>query len=140
MTLLLLVAGACSIPHWPVDRPMSSDYGIRFRGILPEIHQGVDIPAAEGTPVLAMLSGRVLFAGSMRGYGMTIILQHGRGTQSLYAHLSGIDVHTGDVVSARQPIGRVGRTGNATAAHLHFEIRRSGRTEDPVPLLGRRPG
>jgi murein DD-endopeptidase MepM/ murein hydrolase activator NlpD len=135
-----VVCTACSIPRWPVDAPMSSAYGLRFRSILPEIHRGVDIPAPEGTPVLAMTHGRVEFAGTMSGYGLTIILQHGRHTRSLYAHLSAVDVRLGDEVKGRQPIGRVGRTGNATAPHLHFEVVRWGRTEDPVPLLGRRPG
>lgn len=109
-------------------------------GWLPEMHHGVDIPAPEGTPVLAMSNGRVTYAGTMSGYGNVVILQHGGGTQSLYAHLSAIDVSTGDEVRGRQTIGRVGSTGNATGPHLHFEVIRWGRAEDPVPLLGRRPG
>jgi murein DD-endopeptidase MepM/ murein hydrolase activator NlpD len=137
---LTLVASACSIPRWPVDRPMSSAWGLRLDGWMPEIHHGVDIPAPEGTPVLAMSSGRVAFAGTMSGYGNVVILQHGGGTQSLYAHLSAIDVSAGDEVRGRQTIGRVGSTGNATGPHLHFEVIRWGRAEDPVPLLGRRPG
>jgi len=119
---------------------MSSAYGVRLEGVLPSIHRGVDIPAPEGTPVLAMADGRVAFAGNMNGYGNVVILQHGGATRSLYAHLATIDVAAGEEVRGRQTLGTVGHTGNATGPHLHFEVTRWGHTEDPVPLLGRRPG
>ncbi len=136
-TLLLV---GCSIPRWPIEGRLTSPYGLRFRGIAPDIHPGVDIAAPHGTPVLAMNGGRVAFAGAMQGYGQVIILEHDANLHTLYAHLSEILVRAGDAVRGRDPIGRVGATGNATAPHLHFEVRRWGRQEDPVPLLGRRPG
>jgi murein DD-endopeptidase MepM/ murein hydrolase activator NlpD len=111
-----------------------------MRGIFPEIHDGVDVQVPEGTPVHAMRRGRVTHAGALGAYGLTVILDHGGGTESLYAHLSRIDVATGEDVSDDQPVGLSGSTGNATGPHLHFEIRRGGRAEDPVWLLGGRPG
>jgi murein DD-endopeptidase MepM/ murein hydrolase activator NlpD len=135
-----LLISACAIPHWPVEGRLTSPYGLRFRGISPDIHPGVDIAAPSGTPVHAMKPGRVVFAGTMSGYGLTVILQHGTSMRTLYAHLSEILVRSGEEVSRSSPIGRVGATGNATAPHLHFEVRRWGRQEDPVPLLGRQPG
>ena len=138
--LLLLATAGCALPRWPVEAPMTSPYGLRFRGWTPDIHEGVDIAVPEGTPVRAMKAGRVAHAGSLGGYGLTVILQHGPNVQSLYAHLSRVDVRTGQSVAGRDVIGLSGRTGNATGPHLHFEVRRWGRSEDPVPLLGRPPG
>jgi murein DD-endopeptidase MepM/ murein hydrolase activator NlpD len=135
----LALAGACTLPRWPIEGPMTSPYGLRFRGMSPDIHPGVDIAAAEGTPVRAMKPGTVVFAGSMTGYGLTVILEHGSGLRTLYAHMSALEVEAGQALRGRDVIGRVGRTGNATAPHLHFEIRQRGHQVDPVPLLGRRP-
>jgi len=141
--LMLVCAGAvmtgCSIPRWPVEGTMTSPYGIRLRGWTPGLHHGVDVAAPEGTPIRAMKNGRVEYAGSMGGYGLTVILSHGGTTRSLYAHMSRIDVRAGDRVRGGQVIGAVGRTGNATGPHLHFEIQRWGRPEDPVWLLGSFP-
>ena len=137
---LVLLICACAIPHWPVDGRLTSPYGLRFRGISPDIHPGVDVAAPAGTPVHAMKPGRVVFASTMSGYGLTVILQHGASTHTLYAHLSEILVRSGEEVNGSTAIGRVGATGNATAPHLHFEVLRWGQQEDPVPLLGGRPG
>jgi murein DD-endopeptidase MepM/ murein hydrolase activator NlpD len=131
---LLLMTG-CSIPQWPVAGTVTSPYGLRLRGWSPDLHRGVDVAAPEGTPVLAMKSGRVEFAGNRGGYGLTVVLEHGS-TRTLYAHLSRIDVGAGQRVRGGDVIGAVGRTGNATGPHLHFEVVRWGRPEDPVPLLG----
>ena len=130
----------CSIPRWPIEGRLTSPYGLRFRGISPDVHPGVDIAAPSGTPVRAMKNGRVTFAGTMQGYGITVILEHGPGMRTLYGHLSEAHVRAGDEVRGRDVIGLVGATGNATAPHLHFEVRRWGRQEDPVPLLGGMPG
>ena len=75
----------------------------------------------------------------MRGYGRVVMLQHGPRLRTVYAHLSEILVRKGDVVQGGQAIGKSGSSGNASGAHLHFEIRRWGREEDPVPLLGGLP-
>lgn len=132
---------SCSIPRWPVEGPMTSPYGLRMRGgLLPELHRGVDVYVPEGTPVLAMKDGDVVFAGAWGSYGLAIVLQHGGGVRSLYAHLSSVDVSAGDRVRGRQQIGLSGSTGNATGPHLHFEVLRHGFAVDPVPLLGRWPG
>jgi murein DD-endopeptidase MepM/ murein hydrolase activator NlpD len=142
LRILLCVAVlglGCAVPRWPVAGPLTSAYGLRWRGLLPELHSGADVYVAEGTPVAAMAGGRVTQAGAFGAYGLTVVLDHGGGTQSLYAHLSQIDVAVGDEVRGRQIIGLSGSTGNATGPHLHFEIRRRGRPEDPVPLLGRKP-
>jgi murein DD-endopeptidase MepM/ murein hydrolase activator NlpD len=137
--LVLLVFASCTIPRWPVNGTLTSPYGLRFRGASPDLHPGVDIAAPTGTPVLAMKPGTVIFAGTMSGYGLTVRVDHGRGLRTLYGHLSRIDVSTGQEVEHQQVLGAVGATGNATAPHLHFEITRGGRQEDPVPLLGDHP-
>ncbi len=134
------VTSACSVPRWPVDAPMSSAFGLRLRGILPEIHRGVDIPVPVGTEVRAMADGRVRFAGTMRGFGTVVWIDHGVRVLSIYAHLSELRVQAGARVSAGQTIALSGATGDVTAPHLHFEVWRGGRAVDPVPLLGGRPG
>jgi murein DD-endopeptidase MepM/ murein hydrolase activator NlpD len=135
LALLLLVTG-CSIPRWPVDGDISSPYGVRRNGFDFRVHRGVDIPLPVGTPVRAMAPGRVRFAGTMDGYGRTVILEHSGRTRTLYAHLSEIHVQTGQVLAGRPVIGLSGATGRVTGPHLHFEVQRFGQAEDPVPLLG----
>jgi murein DD-endopeptidase MepM/ murein hydrolase activator NlpD len=123
-----------------VEGEMSSPFGLRFRGILPSVHHGVDVPLPVGTPVRAVLPGRVRFAGEMRGYGRVVWLEHRRGTLTVYAHLSELRVRTGENVRRDQEIGRSGATGDITGPHLHFEVWKGGRPVDPVHFLGRRPG
>ncbi|HSJ15171.1 MAG TPA: M23 family metallopeptidase [Longimicrobiales bacterium] len=137
--LALALVSSCSLPRWPVSGTMTSPFGLRFRGWRPDVHEGVDISAPRGTPVRAMRAGEVLFAGRQGGYGLVVILAHGTNVRSLYAHLSRIDVAKGQRVRAGEGIGAVGQTGNATGPHLHFEVWRWGRPEDPVPLLGGMP-
>ncbi|MCI0433668.1 MAG: M23 family metallopeptidase [Gemmatimonadetes bacterium] len=86
-----------------------------------------------------MRSGRVTHAGPLGAYGLTVEIDHGGDVTSLYGHLSRIDVAAGTSVERGRVLGLSGRTGNATAPHLHFEIRRWGRPEDPIPLLGGPP-
>jgi murein DD-endopeptidase MepM/ murein hydrolase activator NlpD len=138
--LLSLYLGACSIPRWPVQGPLVSPFGIRFRGIVPELHRGVDIRVPDSTEVHAMARGRVRFAGTMTGYGLVVWLDHRGGVMSVYGHLAAIRVTTGERVTGDQVIALTGRSGNATGPHLHFEVWRHGREVDPVPLLGRFPG
>jgi murein DD-endopeptidase MepM/ murein hydrolase activator NlpD len=140
LVLATLVVAGCAVPTWPVEGRLSSSFGMRRQGgFIPGIHHGVDIPLPVGTPVRAMLPGRVRFAGTMRGYGEVIWLEHRSGTLTVYAHLSEIDVRTGQQVVGRQIIGRSGASGNVTGPHLHFEVWKGGRPVDPVLVLGRPP-
>lgn len=138
--LCLLAAGGCSLPRWPVDAPMTSAFGLRLRGIRPDLHRGVDLGVPEGTPVRAMAGGTVRFAGTQDGFGTVVWLDHGGSVLSIYAHLSGVGVSAGDRVRGGAVVGWSGRTGEAAGPHLHFEVWRWGRAVDPVPLLGGRPG
>lgn len=139
--LALLLLAACSVPHWPVQGTLTSPFGLRRDGLLDfAIHRGVDIAVPAGTPVRAMAPGVVEFAGTMSGYGSVVIVDHGRGVRTIYAHLSEIQVAAGDEVAGRPVIGLSGSSGRATGEHLHFEIVRGSRAEDPVPLLGGFPG
>ena len=137
--LICITLSACSIPRWPVNAPVSSPYGLRFLGWRPDFHHGVDLSVPVGSPVTAMKAGDVAFAGEMSGYGLVVIVQHGPRLRTVYGHLSELNVRKGDVVTGGQVIARSGRSGNASGAHLHFEIQRWGRDEDPVELLGGLP-
>jgi len=119
---------------------MTSAYGLRFSGVSPDLHRGVDLDVPEGTPVHAMADARVRFAGRQTGFGNVVWLDHGGGVLSVYAHLSRLDVRTGDRVTRGSVVGLSGATGDVSGPHLHFEVWRWGRPVDPVPLLGGRPG
>jgi murein DD-endopeptidase MepM/ murein hydrolase activator NlpD len=138
--IVLLVLSGCAIPRWPADGTLTSPFGMRWSGILPTVHRGVDLAMPVGTEVRAMTRGRVRFAGEMRGYGRVVWLEHPRRSMlTVYAHLSEIHVRTGEEVDHRQVIARSGATGNVTGPHLHFEVWVHGRPVDPVPFLGGRP-
>lgn len=134
--LVALGSASCSLPRWPVEGTLTSPFGIRFQGLRPGLHRGVDVAVPVGTAVRAMKGGRVRFAGTMSGYGRVVWLQHSGGLLSVYAHLSEVHVQAGQPVDDRQVIGLSGLSGNARGAHLHFEIWRRGREIDPVPFLG----
>lgn len=137
---VLLAVTACSVPRWPVDGTLTSPFGVRREGVLDiGIHRGVDIAVPRGTPVRAMSPGVVHFAGAMSGYGLVVIVDHPQGLRSVYGHLSEISVRTGQELPTRMVVGLSGSSGRATGEHLHFEILRRGRAEDPVPLLGGYP-
>jgi murein DD-endopeptidase MepM/ murein hydrolase activator NlpD len=109
-----------------VPAPITSLFGWRTHPIsgTARLHTGTDIGAAMGTPVLATLSGRVILADMMGGYGLAIALEHNSGIQqTLYAHLSEIFVKPGELIQQGTVIGRVGSTGASTGPHLHFEFR-----------------
>lgn len=124
-----------------------SPFGMRYsesRGAW-KMHTGIDLIVTEGTPVLAAAGGTVILVDEVSGYGLTVLVDHGGGWQSLYAHLFEIAVKPADVVHRGQPLGRVGDSGRATTPHLHFEIRqrRAGQmlALDPAPFLRpRQPG
>jgi len=98
-------------------------------------HQGIDLLAETGTPVLSSKSGRILYAGTENGYGNYVVILHPDGFSTCYAHLSQLSVVTGDWVEQGSVIGRSGKTGNAAKTkilpHLHFEIRYAGQPLDP---------
>lgn len=137
--LVAIVCTGCGIPRWPIDAPLSSDFGLRLRGIRPDVHRGVDFSAPTGTEIRAMADARVRFAGVMSGFGNVVWLDHGGSILSVYAHLSSIGVREGELVRRGQAVGLSGATGDVTAPHLHFEVWRGGRAVDPVPLMGGRP-
>jgi len=119
---------------WPTDsHRVTSEYGMRYHPILHQnrMHSGIDIGAPWGASVRATESGTVIYAGTLGGYGRMIIIDHGGGVASLYAHLSSINVKVGRDVGRGQVIGRIGTTGMSTGPHLHFEIRVDGKTENP---------
>ncbi|GEM_PF-352879 len=136
---LLLALSACALPRWPTTAEMTSPFGIRWDGVIPSVHRGVDMSVPTGTPIRSMLPGQVRFAGEMRGYGKVVWLEHRRGVLTVYAHLSEIQVRTGQEVGHQQVIGLSGATGRVTAPHLHFEVWVAGRAVDPVGFLGGRP-
>ena len=99
-------------------------------------HAGLDFPAPSGTPVHAAASGRVAFAGYDDGFGLTVVLDHGNGLRTRYAHLSAAAVGPGAWVTVGARVGHVGATGFATGPHLHFEVTVRGANADPGPALG----
>lgn len=113
---------------WPTIGRISSPFGKRGR----EFHTGVDIAAPVGTPVKAADSGTVTFAGWNGGYGRLIIVDHGNGFTTYYAHNSKLLVGVGDKVEKGQTISLVGNSGRSTGPHLHFEIRKNGEPLNPL--------
>jgi murein DD-endopeptidase MepM/ murein hydrolase activator NlpD len=97
-----------------------------------QVHLGFDLASYTATPIVAANRGRVLYADELGIYGNTVILDHGMGVQSLYAHLSSIDVRDGDMVEKEQMLGRSGMTGLAGGDHLHFTMLVHGRMVNPV--------
>ena len=121
----------------PVPGPITSPFGWRVHPIYGtrRLHAGVDMTASHGTPIKAAAGGRVILATYYGGYGNAVVIDHGAGLATLYAHQSSLAVGLGAQVSAGQVIGHVGSTGLSTGAHLHFEVRVNGTPVDPVPYL-----
>ncbi len=125
---------------WPASGRLTSLFGqivcSPMYGCRP--HMGIDIAAPVGTPVVASDSGYVVYAGwDKTGYGKIVVINHGNGFTSVYAHLYSILVRKGQNVARGQRIGSVGATGNTTGPHLHFEIRQRGRQRNPLGFLPR---
>jgi murein DD-endopeptidase MepM/ murein hydrolase activator NlpD len=123
--------GAMPAFTWPVEGPVTSVFGRRHGGW----HPGIDIKADLGTPVLAAAAGVVVTSGVEPRYGRVVKIEHDKGFVTVYAHNETNFVEVGDRVLAGAPVGTVGRTGRATAEHLHFEIRHEARVYNPLYLL-----
>lgn len=119
---------------WPVAGDITSNFGIR--GDRP--HEGIDIGAFSGATIIAPEQGKVVWSGSRGTYGLTIILDHGNGIRSLYAHCSKLLVTEGQLVDRNQPIAKVGNTGRSEGPHLHMETLRQGIPLDPLLFLKER--
>jgi murein DD-endopeptidase MepM/ murein hydrolase activator NlpD len=122
---------------WPVVGNMVSGFGMRYHPILHvmRMHTGIDIAAPYGTLVKAADGGQVIQAGYDGGYGNTILVYHGGGFATWYAHLQGFNCSVGQFVARGQVIGFVGSTGLATGPHLHFEVRINGEPQNPLQFL-----
>ena len=122
---------------WPVDGRLLSGFGKREDPFSGEgaMHKGVDISAPMGTPVHVAADGMVIFASTMSGFGRLIVVDHGGGVQTFYAHLSRFYVLPGHEVRRGDPIGAVGMTGRVTAPHLHYEVHINGTPMNPYRWL-----
>ena len=122
---------------WPVGGRLVSGFGNRRHPILGYVraHTGVDIAAANGSPIYAADGGEVIQASYSGGYGNSILIYHGGGFATFYAHMSGFAVGQGQMVKRGQIIGYVGATGLATGPHLHFEVRINGGAQNPLGYL-----
>ena len=128
-------AGFC----WPLESyiKFTDYYGYRNHPIAHVwmLHAGTDIAASKGTKIYAAQSGKVSMAADNGAYGLTVIIDHGNGLQSVYAHCSKLLVSKGQQVTKGQTIALVGMTGGATGCHLHFEVRLDGKPVDSLPYL-----
>lgn len=116
---------------WPVRGSLVSPYGQRWG----RLHSGLDIAAPAGTPIVASGSGQVVYAGTMSGYGLLVVIQHAGGVATAYAHNSSIAVAVGQSVGQGQTIAAVGCTGHCFGDHVHFEVRVGGAPVDPMGYL-----
>ena len=122
---------------YPTIGPVTSNFGWRTHPILgtERFHSGIDFGADYGSLVYASERGRVIYADWYGGYGNAVIIDHGNGMTTLYAHCSELYVKDGDMVEKGQPISAVGSTGFSTGPHLHFELRANGEPLDPATYL-----
>ena len=122
---------------WPVSGNITSGFGKRGKR---SFHAGIDMPMPSGTPVAAALNGVVLETATSkdrryRGYGNVVLIDHGSGIVTLYAHCSKINVNKGQKIKQGDIVALVGKTGRATAYHVHFEVRKNGSAVNPIPYL-----
>ena len=131
------IGGSTGTMIWPADGPVTSPFGWRTHPIFgtQRLHTGIDIGADYGDSVSAADGGVVIEADWLGGYGNAVIIDHGNGISTLYAHNSQLLVSEGQTVSKGQTISRVGSTGYSTGPHLHFEVRQSGTPVNPLNFL-----
>lgn len=132
-----LPTGDFSISHRPVSGIITSPFGERVHPIFGTVrnHYGTDFNGSTGDPIVAASGGVVLSSGWRTGYGNTVVVSHGEGFTTLYAHMSDMNVSAGDQVAGGDLIGWVGNTGWSTGSHLHFEVRLDGVALDPALYL-----
>jgi len=116
---------------WPVNGTINSGFGPRGSSF----HDGIDIAAPEGTPILAIETGEVIYSDQLRGYGNMVIVRHAGGIVSVYAHNEANLVREGQAVARGEVVARVGSTGRVSGPHLHFEIRKNNAAQDPLRYL-----
>ena len=119
---------------WPTDGGVTSNFGYRVHPIfkVKRLHAGIDIPGPTGQPIFAAAPGRIVRAGLYGGYGNVVVIDHGEGLSTVYAHQLKVAVAAGDEVEAGDTIGYVGSSGFSTGPHLHFEVRTGGTPVDPL--------
>jgi len=122
---------------WPAVGSVTSGYGYRFHPVFAnrEFHSGIDIANAKGTPVYATASGVVVFSGWKNGYGNIVVVDHGFNYRTAYAHLDAKLVQIGAHVVRGQEIGKMGKTGDATGYHVHYEVQFKGNIINPSPYM-----
>ena len=116
---------------WPVSGPLTSPFGLRWG----RMHEGIDIAVPTGTPVVASAAGTVIVSGWMGGYGNLVVIDHGGGISTAYAHNSGLVAGVGQSVAQGQLISYAGNTGHSFGSHVHFEVRINGAPVDPLGYL-----
>ncbi len=125
--------------QWPVPgySTVSSPFGNRIHPILKtkKFHSGIDIPAPSGRDVVAAGDGKVVSSSNLGSYGKAVIIDHGGGIMTLYAHNSSLLVQNGQTVTKGQKIALIGSTGLSTGPHLHFEVRKDGQYTNPIPYV-----
>ena len=131
------VAGGSGAMIWPLNGPITSEFGWRTHPIFgtQRYHSGLDIGGDYGLPIAAAASGTVIHAGWISGYGYTVIIDHGGGITTLYGHNESLLVGEGESVSQGQTIAMCGSTGNSTGPHCHFEVRENGEPVSPYSYL-----
>jgi hypothetical protein len=120
---------------WPLAGRLGHGFGLRHR----RLHAGLDVRAPHGSPVHAAAAGSVVFADHLPMYGNVVVLHHGGGLSTVYAHLAGIVAAPGEHLAGGDPVGFVGKTGHASGPHLHFEVRVHGSPVDPCVYLAQTP-
>ncbi|MEY2978028.1 MAG: murein hydrolase activator EnvC family protein [Prochlorotrichaceae cyanobacterium] len=132
-----VLGGGSGRLRYPVYGPISSEFGWRVHPIsgTERLHAGIDFAVDYGTPITAAADGAVIFSGWYGGYGYAVILDHGGGITTLYAHSDELLVSEGSWVTQGTIVAKVGSTGYSTGPHLHFEVRRDGEPVDPRPYF-----
>lgn len=125
------VGGGNGILSWPVSGPVTSGFGWRWG----RMHEGIDIAVPTGTPVGASAPGTVIYAGWLGGYGNLVVVDHGNGLSTAYAHNSSLLLPVGASVGTGTTIAVSGNTGNSSGPHVHFEVRVGGGAVDPLGYL-----